>query len=139
MLEKLEAKIKFKNGEVEVIIPESKFVQASLFLLQEIEQVEKKIPAEVKNAVISLAWAGEVPGKSKRAEPVRIDLEPGLSPGRIKEYPLKLEERIGLVPTIQKFWKYKLLVGCESMNQTAQDIHPVVANLHTSLTTLARE
>lgn len=47
-------------------MPKSKFVQASILLLQETEQVEKKIPAEVKNTVRSIAWAGEIPGKKER-------------------------------------------------------------------------
>ncbi|XP_009324031.1 PREDICTED: protein NYNRIN-like [Pygoscelis adeliae] len=164
LLEKLEAEIKFKNGEVEVSIPESKFVQASILLLQEIEQVKRKIPAEVEDAVIPVVWAGEIPGKSKRAEPVRIDLIPGSTPVRLKQYPLKLEAKLGLVPIIQKFLKYGLLRECESkyntpilpvkkadgksyrlvqdlraVNQIVQDIHPVVANPYTLLTALTED
>ena len=87
-----------------------------------------------------------------------------MSPVRIKQYPLKLEARTGLVPIVQKFLKYKLLIECESkyntpilpvkkangkdyrlvqdlraINQRVQDIHPVVANPHTLLTTLTSE
>ncbi|XP_040977090.1 uncharacterized protein LOC121232754 [Aquila chrysaetos chrysaetos] len=127
-------------------------------------QKQKIIPVEVNNAVIPVIWAGEVPGKSKRAAPVRIDLKPGSSPVRIKQYPLKLESRKGLVPIIQKFLKYKLLIECESkyntpilpvkkangkdyrlvqdlraINQIVQDIHPVVANPNTLLTTLTEK
>lgn len=164
LIKKLEAEIKFKNGEVEVLMPESKFVQPSILLLQEIEQTERKIPPEVEDAVIPIAWAGEVPGKSKRAEPVRINLKPGSVPVRLKQYPLKLEAKIGLVPIIQNFLKYGLLKECESkyntlilpvkkvdgksyrlvqdlraVNQIVQDIHSVVANPYTLLAALTEE
>ena len=71
LLEKLEAEIRFKDGEVNVLIPESKPVQATVFLLQEDKTLGTSIPAEVENAVISLVWARGVPGKAKNAEPVK--------------------------------------------------------------------
>lgn len=109
-------------------------------------------------------WAGEVPGKSKRSEPVRIELKPGSVPVRLKQYPIKLEAKVGLLPLVQKFLKDGLLRECESkyntpilsvkkadgksyrlvqdlraINQIVQDIHPVVANPCTLLTTLTEE
>ena len=127
----------------------------------------QQVPAGVEGAVIPIVWAGGVPGKSKRADPVRIDLKPRSSPVvRIKQCPLKLEAGKGLVPIIEKFLKYKLLVECESkhthtpppillvkkangkdcwlvqdlraINQITQDIHPVVANPDTLLTGTAK-
>ncbi|KAM9590855.1 uncharacterized protein ACIBXB_005903 [Morphnus guianensis] len=80
LLEKLEAEIKFKEREVEVLIPESKYIQASVFLLQEDRQGSEVIPKDVEEAAIPFVWAGEIPGRSKRAEPVRIDLKPESTP-----------------------------------------------------------
>ena len=60
-------------------------------MLQDITPGTKRIPSEVEDAVIPIVWAGEVPGRSKRPELVKIDLKPDSSPVRIKQYPLKLE------------------------------------------------
>ena len=87
-------------------------------MLQDITPGTKRIQSEVEDAVIPIVWAGEVPGRSKRAELVKIGLKPDSSPVRIKQYPLKLEARIGLVPIIQKFLKYNLLIECESKYNT---------------------
>lgn len=119
MLEKLEAEIKFKEGKVEVLIPESKYVQASVFLLQKDKPVSAEIPTEVEEAVIPFVWAGEVPGRSKRAEPVRKDLKPESALVRLKQYPMKSEAKLGLLPLIQKFLKYGLLKECESKYNTS--------------------
>jgi len=73
----LEVEIKFKDREVEVLIPESKFVQTEVLLLKEVEPEKKGISPESEAAAVPLIWAGEVPGRSKRTEPVRID-KPGL-------------------------------------------------------------
>lgn len=90
-------------------MPDSKFVQASILLLQETEQGEGKISVEVEDAVVPIAWAGEIPGRSKRAEPIKIDLKPGLALVRLKWYHLKLEAKLGLVPNIQKFLECGML------------------------------
>ncbi|XP_040977968.1 uncharacterized protein LOC115337892 isoform X1 [Aquila chrysaetos chrysaetos] len=72
-------KFKFKNGEIKILIPETKHIEAVALLLQDGYRKQRIIPVEVNNAVIPIVWAEEVPGKSKRAEPVRIDLKPGSS------------------------------------------------------------
>lgn len=156
MLEKLEAEIKFKEGEVGVLIPESKYIQASVFLLQEDKPVSGEIPTEVEEAVIPFVWAGEVPGRSKKADPVRIDLKPELALVRLKQYPKKIEAKLGLLPLIQKFLKsgllkecgskyntpilpvkkvdrktYRLVQDLRSIDQIVQDIYSVVANPYT--------
>ena len=93
-----------------------------------------------------------------------ITLTAGATPVRQRQYPLKLEARKGLVPVIEKFLKFGLLVECESryntpilpvkkadgksyrlvqdlreINKITEDIHPVVANPYTLLTTLTNE
>ena len=71
LLSKLEAQITFKNGEIELLIPESKAVEARVFMLQDSFK-EERIPEEVENAVIPLVWANEGAGWSKLAEPVKV-------------------------------------------------------------------
>lgn len=111
LLEKLEAEIKFQNGEAEVLIPESKYVQGSVLLLQDSISSESRNDAlsELEDTVIPMVWAGKVPGKSKRAKPVKIDVEPGSSPLRLKQYPIKTEAKVGLLPIIQNFLEFKIL------------------------------
>ena len=53
-------------------------------MLQEQPKTNKGIPEEVKNAATPLVWANEVPGRSRRAEPLRIILKPGTNPVRQK-------------------------------------------------------
>jgi len=162
LLSKLEAQITFKNGETKLLIPDSKAIEARVFMLQDSPK-EEQIPEEVKNAVTPLVWANEVPGQSKLAEPVKVTLKPGSKPVRQKQYPLKWETREGLERLIMKILEYGLLVKCESeyntpilpvrksggkeyrlvqdlraINQIVQDIHPVVANPYTLLTSLKR-
>ena len=83
LLSKLEAQITFKNGETELLIPESKAVEARVFTLQDSSK-EEHIPEEAENAVIPLVWVNEVPGWSKLAEPVKVTLKPGSKPVRQK-------------------------------------------------------
>jgi len=163
LLSKLETQITFKNGEIELLIPESKAIEAKVFMLQDCFK-EERIPEEVENAVTPLVWPSEVPGRSKLAGPAKVTLKPGSKPVRQKQYPIKWEAQKGLEGLITKFLEYGLLVECESeyntptlpvkkpggqeyqlvqdlraINQIVQDIHPVVANPYTLLTSLKEE
>ncbi|GAB0209750.1 protein NYNRIN-like [Grus japonensis] len=68
---------------------------------KEDKTLETGIPTEVENAVTPLVWAGEVPGKAKNAEPVKIELKAGmkpkgrhwLSPSRMLKYQVALLEQ----------------------------------------------
>ncbi|GAB0205208.1 protein NYNRIN-like [Grus japonensis] len=125
---------------------------------------EEQIPEVVDNAVAPLVWASEVPGRSKLAELAKVTLKPGAKPVRQKQYPIKWEAQKGLEGLITEFLEYGLLVECESeyntpilpvrksggkeyrlvqdlraINQIVQDIHPVVANPYTLLTSLKEE
>lgn len=53
---------------------------------------------EVQNQVYPGVWASEIPGKAKNASPVIIKLRPGVRPVRIKQYPLRIEDREGIGP-----------------------------------------
>ncbi|XP_064534309.1 uncharacterized protein LOC135425686 [Pseudopipra pipra] len=107
-----------------------------------------------------LVWATDVPGKSKQATPIAIELIPGARPVVRKQYPLRLEDRKGVEPIIEKFLELGLLVECESdyntpilpvkkpngtyrlvqdlraVNAITKTLHPVVANPYTLLTKL---
>lgn len=70
LLEKLEMEIKFKDGEVEVLIPKSKFVQATVLLLQEAKPVKKGISPQVEAAAggawkIKESWASKDRSKAR--------------------------------------------------------------------------
>ena len=53
LLSRLEAEITFKDGEIELLIPESKPIEARVFMLQDYFK-EEQIPEEVENTVIPL-------------------------------------------------------------------------------------
>ncbi|GAB0207993.1 protein NYNRIN-like [Grus japonensis] len=151
------------DGEIRLLIPESKAIEVRVFMLQDSSK-EEQIPEAVDNAVTPLVWASEVPGRSKLAEPAKVTLKPGAKPVRQNQYPIKWEARKGLEGLITEFLEYGLLVECESeyntpilpvkksggkeyrlvqdlraINQIVQDIHPVVANPYTLLTSLKEE
>ncbi|GAB0207316.1 protein NYNRIN-like [Grus japonensis] len=160
VLSKLNAQITFEKGKIQVTIPKDKALDAQVFMLQK-EMPLPEIPKEVEDAMIPLVWASGTPGRSKAAEPVVIQLKPDAKPVRRKQYPVKLEARKGLEPVVEQFLKYGLLRECQSeyntpilpvkkphseeyrlvqdlraINQIVQDVHPVVANPYTLLTTL---
>ncbi|NXD88926.1 POL5 protein, partial [Halcyon senegalensis] len=156
----LEAEIIFDKGKIKLKIKEDRIFDAlSLALLE--TKVELEIPPEISDQVYPGVWASEVPGKAKNATPIKIKLKPGEKPVKIKQYPLRLEDRKGIKEIIDRFLQYGLLVECESefntpilpikkadgksyrlvqdlraVNKIIEEIHPVVANPYTLLTKL---
>lgn len=59
-------------------------------------------------------WASGTPGRTKNALPVQIKLKQGEKPVRIKQYPLKREDREGIKPIIENFLQIGLLKECQS-------------------------
>lgn len=159
LLSMLEAKIIFEKGRVRLEFPEENI--AKLFVVKEVEAAE--IPQEIEQAVVPWVWETGVPGKSKAAQPVVIELKEGASPVRVRQYPLKLEARIGIAPMIEQFLSLGILQECESefntpifpvrkpngkyrlvqdlraINNITKDIHPVVANPYTLLTAVSEK
>lgn len=157
ILSRLDAKIIFKNGQIQVCIPKSKAPEAQVFMLLQQADTTEEIPEEVNKAVNPSVWATDIPGRSKAAEPARMQLKPDAKPVRQKQYPLKLEARQGLEKLLAKFLQHGQLRECESvyntpilpvkkphtneyrlvqdlraMNKIVQDVHPVVSKpLHT--------
>ncbi|KAK4820003.1 hypothetical protein QYF61_017382 [Mycteria americana] len=116
---------------------------------------------EIKDQVYPGVWASGIPGKAKNAELVVVKLKEGARPIRVKQYPLKLEDRRGVKHIIDEFIKFGLLTECSSeyntpilpvkkpdgktyrlvqdlraINRIVEDLHPVVANPYTLLTSL---
>lgn len=59
-------------------------------------------------------WASGTPGRAKNALPVQIKLKQGEKPVRIKQYPLKREDREGIKPIIENVLQIGLLKECQS-------------------------
>ncbi|XP_059701590.1 uncharacterized protein LOC132326881 [Haemorhous mexicanus] len=152
-------KILFEDGRVKVEVPEEEI--AKLFVIKEVEPTP--IPEEVEQAVVPWVWETGVPGKSKAAQPVIVELKEGSKPVIIKQYPIKLEAKEGVAPLIAQFLTQGILEECESeyntpifpvkkpngkyrlvqdlraINNIVKDIHPVVANPYTLLTSVCEK
>ncbi|XP_051627156.1 uncharacterized protein LOC127462542 [Manacus candei] len=159
LLSALQAKIIFEKGRVKIEIPEENL--AKIFVVKEVEKEE--IPQEIEQAVVPWVWETGVPGKSKAATPVRIELKEGAQPVRVRQYPISLEARKGIAPMISQFLTLGILQECESefntpifpikkpngkyrlvqdlraVNLITKDIHPVVANPYTLLTSVSEK
>lgn len=114
MLTKLDAIITFEDEDLVMKILESKVGQ--ILLLKENPIV--KIPQAVEDAVIPTVWETGIPGRSKAVKPVKVELKEGVKPVRLKQYPLKLEAKLGIASLIEKFLKYGILEECESEYNT---------------------
>ncbi|KAK4817868.1 hypothetical protein QYF61_001681 [Mycteria americana] len=161
LLEQLNAEIRFKDGEIEFKIPEENHIEILSLALTEPQVREEEIMQEIKDQVYPGVWASGIPGKAKNAELVVVKLKEGARPIRVKKYPLKLEDRRGVKRIIEGFIKFGLLTECSSeyntpilpvkrpdgktyrlvqdlraINRIVEDLHPVVANPYTLLTSL---
>uniref|UniRef100_A0ABI7WHC8 Reverse transcriptase domain-containing protein n=1 Tax=Felis catus TaxID=9685 RepID=A0ABI7WHC8_FELCA len=101
-------------------------------------------------------------GLATHRTPVLVELKPGESPVRIKQYPMSQEARKGIQPHIQRLGSLGVLVPCQSawntpllpvkkphtndyrpvqdlreVNKRVTDIHPTVPNPYTLLSSLA--
>ncbi|XP_054025457.1 uncharacterized protein LOC128898081 [Dryobates pubescens] len=163
LLEALGAEIKFNKGKVEFRVREEQLIEVLSLALMSPRQEKNRIRESIKDQIYPGVWDTEQPGRAKNALPVVIDLKPGAPPVRLKQYPLRKEDREGVLPIVEKFLKYGLLTECESaystailpvrkaaggyrlvqdlraINKITKDIHPVVANPYTLLTQLRTE
>uniref|UniRef100_A0A8D2M3L5 Core shell protein Gag P30 domain-containing protein n=1 Tax=Zonotrichia albicollis TaxID=44394 RepID=A0A8D2M3L5_ZONAL len=58
------------------------------------EKTVPPIPREVEDAVIPSVWETDIPGKSKLAQPVHVELKEGARAVQVKQYPIKPEARV---------------------------------------------
>ncbi|XP_064501614.1 uncharacterized protein LOC135409652 [Pseudopipra pipra] len=161
LLENLGAVIKFNKDKLEFQVNEEQLIAALSLTISCIEpKPESRNIERIMSEAYPLVWATDVPGKSKQATPIAIELIPGARPVVRKQYPLRLEDRKGVEPIIEKFLELGLLVECESdyntpilpvkkpngtyrlvqdlraVNAITKTLHPVVANPYTLLTKL---
>jgi len=80
--------------------------------------VETGVPKEVQDQVYPGVWASEVPGKAKTALPIIVKVKQETQPVRVKQYPLRLDDRKGIQLIIERFVKHGLLIECESEYNT---------------------
>lgn len=113
LLEQLQVTIQFKNGEVILEVNDEQYIEALSLMLTAI-QTEGEISEEIINQVFPGVWASSVPGRAKNAPPILIKLKEGKQPVRIKQYPLKKEDREGISPIIENFLQLGLLKECPS-------------------------
>ena len=86
----------------------------------------RRIPEEILNQVYPGIWATDVPGKAKNAPPIEVRLKEGRQLVRVKQYPLKQEDKEGIRPEIERFLQLELLKECES------DFNTPVLSVHKS-------
>ncbi|TRZ07878.1 hypothetical protein HGM15179_019226 [Zosterops borbonicus] len=162
LLELLQVSIKFRKGEIVLEVNKEKYVEVLSLMLTAIG-AKGEIDKEILNQVFPGVWASDVPGRAKNATPVQVRLKEGKQPVRIKQYPLRKEDREGISPVIEKFLQRGLLKECQSnfntpilpvrkpdgshrlvqdlwaVNKITEDLYPIVADPYTLLTCLTPE
>ncbi|RMC22028.1 hypothetical protein DUI87_02899 [Hirundo rustica rustica] len=159
LLSMLQARIIFEGGRVKLEIPEENI--AKMFIIKEVEP--QPIREEIEQAVVPWVWETGTPGKSKAAQPVGVELKEWKEPVRLKQYAIKPEVRREIAPIIDQYLNLGILQECESeyntpifpvkkpngkyrlvqdlraINEITKDIHPVVANPYTLLTSVSEK
>lgn len=103
LLENLEATIEFKEEKMKFKVSEEKLILA-LGSALESALTDSNIHLElILNRAYPGVWATDTPGRSKLAEPIKIELQTGVRPVVRKQYPLRLEDKKGTEPIINKF------------------------------------
>ncbi|XP_068027103.1 uncharacterized protein [Melanerpes formicivorus] len=161
LLENLGAIIKFNKDKLELKVNEEQLITALSLTISCVEPKPENHNFErILNKTYPLVWATDIPGKSKQAVPIVVELKVGAKPVIRKQYPLRIEDRKGIEPIIKRFLELGLLVECESdfntpilpvkkpngayrlvqdlraVNEITKTLHPVVANPYTLLTRL---
>ncbi|XP_068026767.1 uncharacterized protein [Melanerpes formicivorus] len=161
LLENLGAIIKFNKDKLELQVNEKQLITALSLTISCVETKPENHNFErILNKTYPLVWATDIPGKSKQAVPIVVELKVGAKPVIRKQYPLRMEDRKGIEPIIKRFLELGLLVECESdfntpilpvkkpngayrlvqdlraVNEITKTLHPVAANPYTLLTRL---
>ncbi|RMC22266.1 hypothetical protein DUI87_00577 [Hirundo rustica rustica] len=132
-----------------------------MFIINEVEP--QPIREEIEQAVVPWVWETGTPGKSKAAQPVVVELKEGKEPVRLNQYAIKPEVRREVAPIIDQYLNLGILQECESkyntpifpvkkpngkyrlvqdlraINEITKDIHPVVPNPYTLLTSVSEK
>ncbi|XP_052635497.1 uncharacterized protein LOC128138226 [Harpia harpyja] len=108
LLEQLGAKIVFKKGEITLEVKDQQYIHILSLTLTSLP-LEGSINEDILNQVYPGVWATDAPGRVKSAPPVEVRIKEGQKLVRIKQYPLKKEDREGIRPVIEKFLQLGLL------------------------------
>lgn len=106
LLEQLEAKIILKNREITLEVKDQQYVELlHLMLITNEAKVESEdeIHRKILDPIFPRVWVSNIPGRAKYAPPVQIRLKEGKQPVRVKQYPLRKEDREGISPVIEHF------------------------------------
>uniref|UniRef100_A0A803TB90 ribonuclease H n=1 Tax=Anolis carolinensis TaxID=28377 RepID=A0A803TB90_ANOCA len=158
---KIRAQVTFGPEKIILAVPEEEGWRIQALLLHQPSQEAGLIPLAILEQVDPVVWADGIPGRAKNIAPVKIALKPDIRPPRIPQYRIPLEAKKGLQPIIDNFLKYSLLRECASpyntpvlpvkkpnsdeyrfvqdlraINAVVVDIHPVVPNPYTLLSTI---
>jgi len=111
LFEQLGAKTTCEKGEITLEVKDRQYIQVlTLFLTS--PPTEGKIP-RILNQVYPGVWAIGVPGRAKNAQPIEVRVKEGRQLVRVKQYPLRQEDREGIQPEIERFLHLGLQKGCE--------------------------
>lgn len=113
LLRQLGAKITSEKGEITLKVKDQQYIQILSLSLTSLP-TEGKISKEILDQVYPGVWATDVPRKAKNAPPLEVKFKEGQQPVRVKQYPLKKEDREGIRPVVGKFLQFGLLKECES-------------------------
>ena len=95
LLEQLKTEIRFDTGKVELRVGSDQLIEVlSLALIN--TPIGSGVPEEVQNQVYPGVWATKTLGKAKNASPITVKPKQGKRPVRIRQYPLRMEDRAGI-------------------------------------------
>lgn len=128
LLHKLQAQISFDENSIKVSFGEGEknpLPPAILYtcpLTEEHLLLASEGPEEAPSDLL-IRWTSEIPrvwaennppGLAIHQPPVVVALLPGVSPIRVRQYPLSLQARLGISVHIQRLKKEGILVPCKS-------------------------
>ena len=168
LLTKIGAQITFRQGGPQVTDGKGHPIQVLTMKLEDEYLLHQEALPREDNID---RWLQEFPsvwaetggmGLAAHRTPVLVELKPGESPVRIKQYPMSQEARKGIQPHIRRLRSLGVLVPCQSawntpllpvkkphtndyrpvqdlreVNKRVADIHPTVPNPYTLLSSLA--
>ncbi|XP_049495963.1 uncharacterized protein LOC125929087 [Panthera uncia] len=168
LLTKIGAQITFRQGGPQVTDGKGHPIQVLTMKLEDEYRLHQEALPREDNID---RWLQEFPsvwaeregmGLAAHRTPVLVELKPGESPVRIKQYPMSQEARKGIQPHIRRLRSLGVLVPCQSawnppllpvkkphtndyrpvqdlreINKRVADIHPTVPNPYTLLSSLA--
>lgn len=162
LLEQFGAEITFESGKFEFKVQDDHLIEIISSALVR-SQLRQGYQRGLKTRFIQGCGLLKCPDEPKPLPPIVIRLKSGVHPVRIKQYPIRTEDRKGIQQIIDRFIKTRLLKKCESecntpilpvkkpdgdyrivqdlrdVNKIAEDLHPLVRNPYALLLKLISE